>query len=106
MSNSHSGLQVSLDPFLHTSHTSVSLLSSVSPPLSPSDANLEDEILPFLASTSFPDLNWYPSARSVFWRKDNLVAAATPGNGSYTLPLFPARLQYVWELLAGMGEWH
>ncbi|CAI5473213.1 unnamed protein product [Closterium sp. Yama58-4] len=67
-----------------------------------SDDNIENEILSFAQNTTFPDLNWYPSSYSVFWRRDNLVSVATPGDGSYTLPLFPGRLEYVWAALAAM----
>ncbi|CAI5530157.1 unnamed protein product [Closterium sp. Naga37s-1] len=67
-----------------------------------SDDNIENEILAFAQNTTFPDLNWYPSSYSVFWRRDNLVSVATPGDGSYTLPLFPGRLEYVWSALAAM----
>ncbi|CAI5530159.1 unnamed protein product [Closterium sp. Naga37s-1] len=69
-----------------------------------SDANLENEILPFALNTTFPDLNWYPAARSVFWRRDNMVPVSRPGTGSYALPIFRGQFDYIWTALAALDH--
>ncbi|CAI5512779.1 unnamed protein product [Closterium sp. Naga37s-1] len=69
-----------------------------------SDANLENEILSFARNTTFPDLNWYPAAQSVFWRRDNMVPVSRPGTGSYALPIFRGQFDYIWTALAALDH--
>ena len=67
------------------------------------DDHLESDLIPFALNTSYGDVNWHPSMKEVIWRNDDVVPVSTPGDGTYTLPIFGPTPDMAWAALRRGG---
>eukprot|EP00850_Spirogloea_muscicola_P016778 SM000139S00095 [mRNA] locus=s139:178875:182905:+ [translate_table: standard] len=61
------------------------------------DISMEDTVLDFASSYAFASLNWWPALNTVFFEEDSRVPIETPGNDSYTFPVYAPLPDLEWE---------
>eukprot|EP00850_Spirogloea_muscicola_P009724 SM000055S18258 [mRNA] locus=s55:381988:386023:- [translate_table: standard] len=61
------------------------------------DTSLEDTVLDFASSYTYANLNWWPALSTVFFQEDSRVLIETPGNDSYTFPVYAPLPDLEWE---------